>query len=67
MSGTALKNLMMFRELCGTDTLAGLVTKWDAVTPTAELREQEPTSKFLGPMLTLGAQQARHDNTVLSV
>ncbi|KAF2823259.1 hypothetical protein CC86DRAFT_237621, partial [Ophiobolus disseminans] len=70
MSGTALKNLSMFRKLCGSESLKNVVivtTKWDAVSnETGEMREKELMSKFLQPMLTMGAQQARHDNTLIS-
>lgn len=70
MSGTSLKNLSMFRKLCGSESLKNVVivtTKWDAVPiETGELREQDLMNKFLQPMLTLGAQQARHNNTLVS-
>ncbi|KAI4591929.1 hypothetical protein KJ359_012060 [Pestalotiopsis sp. 9143b] len=60
----------MFRKLCGSESLKNVVivtTKWDAVPiETGELREQDLMNKFLQPMLTLGAQQARHNNTLVS-
>jgi hypothetical protein len=70
MTGTVLKNLSMFRKLCGADSLKNVVivtTKWDVVpNEVGEDREKELMSKFLQPMLTLGAQQARHNNTLSS-
>ena len=48
--GTAVKNLHMFRRLCGQDTLASVVlvtTKWDAVpAATAEMREADLRARF---------------------
>lgn len=70
MKGSALKNLKMFRKLCGTESLGNVVivtTKWDAVpTVDGELREQEMMQKFFSPMLINGAKTARHDNTTTS-
>jgi len=70
MSGSALKNLSMFRKLCGTNSLQNVVivtTKWDLVpSDLAEAREKDLMTKFLQPMLLDGAKQARHDNTVYS-
>lgn len=65
--GTAIKNLNMFRKLCGTETLGNVVlvtTKWDSVSvDLAVKRETELKTKFWKGMLDHGAQIERHDNT----
>ncbi|KAF5557431.1 hypothetical protein FMEXI_754 [Fusarium mexicanum] len=69
MGGSAQKNLMMFRKLCGKDSLKNVIlvtTMWegeDAVT--GEKREQEliATGGFWGALVEEGAQVNRHYNT----
>lgn len=70
MGGTSLKNLRMFRKLCGEATLRNVVlitTMWGLVDPdVGTKREQELKSDelFFKPLLEKGAQMARHDNTL---
>lgn len=70
MKGTAVKNLNMFRKLCGTETLGSVVlvtTKWDKVDPDeGESRERELRQKYWKTMIDMGATMARHDNTARS-
>ncbi|OIW24562.1 hypothetical protein CONLIGDRAFT_691936 [Coniochaeta ligniaria NRRL 30616] len=67
MRGSSLKNLAMFRKLCGTSSLANVVfltTKWDAVSATdGERREANLIADHLQLELASGARTARHDNT----
>ncbi|KAH8903541.1 hypothetical protein BR93DRAFT_884954 [Coniochaeta sp. PMI_546] len=67
MRGSSLKNLAMFRKLCGTSSLANVVfltTKWDMVSNSdGERREAQLISDHLKLELTSGARTARHDNT----
>ncbi|KAJ3524909.1 hypothetical protein NM208_g11865 [Fusarium decemcellulare] len=72
MQGSAKKNLIMFKELCGQDALRKVVlatTMWDKVSKDeAEKREAEliSTPDFWGWMLGKGSSCQRHDNTALS-
>ena len=72
MQGSAKKNLLMFKKLCGEDALRKVVlvtTMWDKVLPReAELREKEliDTPEFWGFMVLKGSVTYRHDNTVES-
>jgi len=69
-TGTAGRNLKMFRELCGDSTLKNtvLVTNmWEEVSPdVGETREQELSQEFFKPVLDKGAQLAPHHNTTKS-
>lgn len=65
VEGSALRNLKMFRELCGPEALKNIVlatTFWDTVDPRtgnareAELADKEP---FWGEMLARGSRMAR--------
>jgi len=70
MKGSSLKNLAMFRKLCGADSLSHVVfvtTKWDAaVAADAERLEAQLAANYLSLELASGAQTARHDNTAAS-
>lgn len=70
MTGSVLKNISMFRKLCGTKTLKNVVivtTKWDAVPQeVGEEREEELMTDYFEAMLELGAKQARHNDTTAS-
>ena len=65
MTGSALRNLRLFRELCGADPLKNVVlstTFWDEVeTATSERREVElrETDEFWAGMLKRGSRMAR--------
>ena len=60
----------MFRKLCGDSTLKNVVlvtNMWSEVTPeVGEDREKELSGNFFKPVLDLGAQLARHHNTLES-
>ncbi|KAI9866987.1 MAG: hypothetical protein M1813_000385 [Trichoglossum hirsutum] len=67
MEGSALRNLKMFRELCGDEPLKNviLVTSfWDSVfRQTGEMREEElrTTPEFWGGMIRRGSRIARFE------
>ncbi|KAL2836886.1 hypothetical protein BJY01DRAFT_251765 [Aspergillus pseudoustus] len=69
MQGSAMKNLFMFKKLCGRDALKNVIlttTMWEQVgKDDGERREQEliRTSEFWGEMILRGAQVKRHHNT----
>ncbi|KAF4437994.1 hypothetical protein FACUT_5260 [Fusarium acutatum] len=69
MGGSAQKNLMMFRKLCGKDSLKNVIlvtTMWEGEdAATGEKREQEliATDGFWGTLVEEGAQVNRHNNT----
>lgn len=67
MRGSSLKNLAMFRKLCGTSSLANVVfltTKWDMVSVSdGNRREAQLISDHLQLELASGARTARHNNT----
>lgn len=67
MRGSSLKNLAMFRKLCGTSSLANVVfltTKWDMVSVSdGERREAQLISDHVQLELASGARTARHSNT----
>ncbi|KAL3456144.1 P-loop containing nucleoside triphosphate hydrolase protein [Aspergillus heterothallicus] len=69
MQGSAMKNLFMFKKLCGRDALKNVLlttTMWERVSEDdGERREQEliRTSEFWGEMILRGAQVKRHHNT----
>ncbi|KAJ4269843.1 hypothetical protein NW762_001512 [Fusarium torreyae] len=72
MQGSAKKNLLTFRKLCGEDALKKVIlasTMWDK-TPLEEatVREQElkDTPEFWGWMLEKGSSCHRYDNTAES-
>lgn len=72
MQGSAAKNLLMFKKLCGDNALRKVVlatTMWDKVPlREAEDREQQlvSTRNFWGLMVSKGSTVYRHDNTVES-
>lgn len=63
MSGKGLKNLNMFRKLCGDEALKNVVlgtTKWDEVTPEiGQKREQQLAQDFWREMLQHGSVMMR--------
>ncbi|KAI0184668.1 P-loop containing nucleoside triphosphate hydrolase protein [Xylaria flabelliformis] len=69
MQGSALKNISLFRSLCGDDSLKKVLlvtTMWDiAEGDIAESRERQlkETKKYWGGMVAKGSQVIRHDNT----
>lgn len=73
MGGVSLRNLRMFRKLCGEDALENVVvvtTRWDDVSEkdreTMEKREDElmkTPGKFFEPLIDKGGKFLRHDNT----
>ncbi|SCO90686.1 uncharacterized protein FRV6_14814 [Fusarium oxysporum] len=69
MGGSAKKNLMMFRKLCGKDSLMNVIlvtTMWeDGYEAIGERREQELIANggFWGALVEEGAQINRHNNT----
>ena len=69
MKGSARKNLIMFKQLCGTDALKKVIlvtTMWDKVSSDeAVMREKEliDTPEFWGWMLGKGSSCHRHNNT----
>nr|RBQ99978.1 hypothetical protein FVER53263_08695 [Fusarium verticillioides] len=69
LGGSAQKNLMMFRKLCGKDSLKNVIlvtTMWEGEdAATGERREQEliATDGFWGALVEEGAQVSRHNNT----
>lgn len=72
MQGSAKKNLLMFKKLCGDEALRKVVlttTMWDKVPQhEAEDREQQlvEVPEFWGFMVSKGSTVYRHDNTVAS-
>lgn len=72
MPGSAKKNLLMFKKLCGEDALKKVVlatTMWDKV-PQRQAEEREKqlieTPEFWGFMVSKGSVTYRHNNTVES-
>ncbi|KAF7189755.1 hypothetical protein HII31_08862 [Pseudocercospora fuligena] len=69
MEGSALRNLKMFRELCGNDPLQNVVlatTFWDTVQAEAGARretELKDTFEFWGGMIKRGSRMARAGTT----
>ncbi|KAJ5416032.1 hypothetical protein N7465_004727 [Penicillium sp. CMV-2018d] len=72
MQGSVIKNLFMFKKLCGPDALKNVIlatTMWEKVSQEdGERREQElgRTSDFWGEMIMRGAQAKRHQNNANS-
>lgn len=72
MQGSAMKNLFMFKKLCGPDALKNVIlatTMWERVSlEDGERREQEleRTSEFWGEMIMRGALLKRHQNNANS-
>jgi len=72
MQGSAKKNLLMFRQLCGKDALKRVIlatTRWDEVSSEdGAKREQELKDRpeFWGWMLEKGSSCYRHNNTEAS-
>lgn len=70
VAGSAMKNLQMFRELCGEKALRNVVfvtNMWGGVDPqTGDQREQDLSENFLKHMLDQGATMMRHDGSMQS-
>lgn len=74
MQGSAKKNLLMFKQLCGQDALRKVIlvtTMWDKLLgreSEGASREKElmDTPEFWGWMLAKGSSSHRHDNTEFS-
>ncbi|KAF8133158.1 P-loop containing nucleoside triphosphate hydrolase protein [Mycena galopus ATCC 62051] len=76
MGGVSVRNLKMFRKLCGDAALKNVVvvtTRWDDVQDkdkgAMEQREKElmaTPGKFFEPLMTAGGRSLRHDNTAAS-
>ncbi|KAF7974365.1 hypothetical protein HWV62_12326 [Athelia sp. TMB] len=70
MAGSALRNMDMFRRLCGNDALPNVVlvsTMWDQVDRiTGQKREQELRDTFWRSMVDNGARTARFYHTPAS-
>ncbi len=69
MQGSARKNLMMFRQLCGQDALKRVIlvtSMWDKLSGEEAIRREKElinTPEFWGRMLEKGSSCHRHDNT----
>lgn len=69
MGGSALRNLRMFKQLCGANNLSSVIlatTHWSTVSdPVGSEREQElmQTEDFWGGMVGRGSQVVRHDGS----
>ncbi|KAF8212916.1 P-loop containing nucleoside triphosphate hydrolase protein, partial [Mycena galopus ATCC 62051] len=72
IGGVGVRNLRMFRKLCGDEAMKNVVvvtTRWDDVQTdrgAMEAREKElmdTPGKFFQPLIALGARYLRHDNT----
>lgn len=65
MTGSSIKNLRMFRKLCGAENMSKvclLTTMWDKVTPEEGLaREKELHQGFWAAMISSGSSIRRHD------
>ncbi|KAG6331487.1 hypothetical protein ID866_7601 [Astraeus odoratus] len=69
VAGTPLRNLNMFKELCGKDNFKNIIlvtTMWDELQTDTQLgtqREKELVSDFWQPMIRLGSTTHRFDGT----
>jgi hypothetical protein len=69
MTGSSIKNMRMFRKLCGTENMSNVslvTTMWDKVTPEeGALREQELDGPggFWRTMVSIGSPVKRHDGS----
>jgi hypothetical protein len=70
MAGTPLKNLRMFRELCGKQALENIIlvtTMWDEVEEdVGSQREKELRGKYWRAMIDHGSATARYNGTLES-
>lgn len=72
MPGSAIRNLVMLRNLCGKDALKNTIlvtTMWDRVDPVDGNRREKrliSTPAYWGDMIAAGSQSFRHDNTYQS-
>jgi len=64
MQGSALRNLNMFRKLCGDQCFTNVIlmtSRWDSVPPEiGAAREKELAETFWKPMLTKGSRMSRY-------
>ena len=68
-TGTANRNLQMFRSMCGEDDLDNIVlgtTKWALEVPHSELRHTQLVAEYWKPLLDKGASAFRLGNTAES-
>jgi len=68
-TGTAKRNLQMFRSMCGDDVLDHVVlgtTKWALNVPDSEHRHGQLESEYWKPLIESGANVRRFDNTYKS-
>jgi hypothetical protein len=67
MAGSPLKNLRMFKELCGKNALQNIIlttTMWDEVDEsTGVMREKELKAKYWKAMIDQGSRTVRYFNT----
>jgi hypothetical protein len=69
MQGSAKRNLVMFKKLCGDSALKNVIlgtTMWDKVDEAEGIRREEElatTPDFWGWMLSKGSVMRRHENT----
>jgi hypothetical protein len=72
LSGISVRNLRMFRKLCGSESLKNVVivtTRWDLIDEAEGGRREEELMSdpnFFQPLIDAGAQTLRHDNTLRS-
>lgn len=70
MAGTPLKNLRMFKKLCGENALRNIIlttTMWDEVDEATGLqREKELEDHYWKAMIKGGSRTARFENTSVS-
>lgn len=77
MSGTAVKNLELFKLICGNEAypmVRLITTRWDEVNPASaeyngcidRMRQLSDDSKFFQPLIQGGAQLLRHEMTAAS-
>ncbi|KAH7114770.1 hypothetical protein B0J13DRAFT_681560 [Dactylonectria estremocensis] len=72
MQGSAKKNLIMFKKLCGPDALKRVIlvtSMWDKVPAEEGTRREEEllnTEEFWGYMMSKGSTCRRHSNTLAS-
>ena len=70
MQGSAKKNLMMFKKLCGEDALKKVLlvtTMWDRVSMEEGIKREDQlkqTPEYWGWMMSKGSKTARHDNSL---
>jgi len=72
MSGISVRNLRMFKSLCGSESLKNVIivtTRWDLIDEAEGGRREEELMSdpdFFQPLIDAGARTLRHDNTLRS-